>query len=137
MTIPKEFSKQISAFAPMFSRKVFKHVQTLLMGTLLVVGRRTVCSALRVIGLEHKKQFHKYHRVLSKAKWFAHQGSHILLDLLVNALIPSSESLVFELDETLERRWGQKIKARGIYRDAVRSSHSYFVKCSGGRPHCH
>jgi hypothetical protein len=136
MIIPEEFSRQISVFAPMFSRKVFKHVKTLLMGTLLVVGRRTVCSALRAVGLEHEKQFHKYHRVLSKAKWSAHQGSRILLDLLVNAFIPSSEPLVFGIDETLERRWGGKIKARGIYRDAVRSSHSYFVKCSGLRWMC-
>jgi len=136
MTIPEEFSKQISAFAPMFTKKVFKHVKTLLMGSLLVVGRRTVCSALRVMGLEHEKQFHKYHRVLSKAKWSAYCGSRILLDLLINALIPVSEPLVFGLDETLERRWGSKIKARGIYRDAVRSSHSYFVKCSGLRWMC-
>ncbi len=136
MTIPEEFTKLISAFATMFSRKVFKHVQILLMGSLLVVGRRTVCSALRAVGLEHEKQFHKYHRVLSKAKWSAHQGSHILLDLLVNAFVPSPEPLVFGIDETLERRWGSNIKARGIYRDAVRSSHSYFVKCSGLRWMC-
>jgi hypothetical protein len=136
MTIPEEFSKQISVFAPMFSRKVFKHVQTLLMGSLLVVGRRTVCSALRAVGLEHEKQFHKFHRVLSKAKWSSHQGSRILLDVLVHVFIPSSEPLVFGIDETLERRWGSKIKARGIYRDAVRSSHSYFIKCSGLRWMC-
>lgn len=136
MTIPEEFSKQISAFAPMFTKKVFKHVKTLLMGSLLVVGRRTVCSALRVMGLAHEKQFHKYHRVLSKAKWSAYQGSRILLDLLISSLVPDSDPLVFGLDETLERRWGSKIKARGIYRDGVRSSHSYFVKCSGLRWMC-
>lgn len=124
MIIPEEFSKQISVFAPMFSRKVFKHVETLLMGSLLVVGRRTVCSALRAVGLEHEKQFHKYHRVLSKAKWSAHKGSRILLDLLVRAFLPDSEPLVFGLDETLERRWGSKIKARGIYRDAAAGARS-------------
>jgi hypothetical protein len=37
------------------------------------------------------------------------------------------------LDDTLERRWGAKIKARGIYRDPVRSSHGHFVKASGLR----
>lgn len=136
MTIPEEFSRQISVFAPMFTKKVFIHVKTLVMGSLLVVGRRTVCSALRVMGLEHEKQFHKYHRVLSKAKWSAYQGSRILLDLLISILVSDSEPLIFGLDETLERRWGSKIKARGIYRDAVRSSHNYFVKCSGLRWMC-
>lgn len=36
-------------------------------------------------------------------------------------------------DETIERRWGNKIKKRGIYRDSVRSSGSHFVKSSGLR----
>ena len=136
LIIPKEFSSQISAFAPLFTKKVFNHVKVLLMGSLLVVGRRTVCSALRAMGLAQEKQFHKYHRVLSKAKWSAYQGARILLGLLVDQLVLDNEPLVFGLDETLERRWGSKIKARGIYRDAVRSSHSYFVKCSGLRWMC-
>lgn len=75
-------------------------------------------------------------RVLSKAKWSAYQASRILLELLVNTFVPASEPLVFGIDETLERRWGSKINARGVYRDAVRSSHSYFVKCSGLRWMC-
>lgn len=134
--IPEEFSAQISSFAPLFARKVFAHVKVLLMGSLLVVGRRTVCSALRAMGLAQEKQFHKYHQVLSKAKWSAHQGARILLGLLVDNVVPAGEPLVFGIDETLERRWGKQIKARGIYRDAVRSSHSHFVKCSGLRWMC-
>lgn len=134
--IPEEFSRQISAFAPLFTKKVFEHAKILLMGSLLVVGRRTVCSALRAVGLEQEKQFHKYHRVLSLAKWSAHQAARILLGLLVNTFVPASEPVVFGIDETLERRWGSKIKARGIYRDAVGSSHSHFVKCSGLRWMC-
>ena len=134
--IPEEFSKQISVFAPLFTKKVFKHVKILLMGSVLVVGRRTVCSALRAVGLEQEKQFHKYHRVLSQAKWSAYQAGRILLELLVNTFVPVSEPLVFGIDETLERRWGSKINARGVYRDAIRSSHSYFVKCSGLRWMC-
>jgi hypothetical protein len=41
--------------------------------------------------------------------------------------------LVLGIDETIERRWGHKITARGIYRDPVRSSKSHFVKASGLR----
>jgi hypothetical protein len=37
------------------------------------------------------------------------------------------------LDDTIERRWGKQIAARGIYRDPVRSSRSHFVKTSGLR----
>lgn len=62
LNIPEEFSAQISVFAPLFTKKVFQHAKLLLMGTLLVVGRCTVCSALRAVGLEQEQQFHKYHR---------------------------------------------------------------------------
>jgi hypothetical protein len=44
--------------------------------------------------------------------------------------------LIFGLDDTIERRWGAKIAARGIYRDPVRSSQSHFVKTSGLRWLC-
>jgi hypothetical protein len=40
------------------------------------------------------------------------------------------------IDETLERRWGKKISAKGVYRDPVRSTHENFVKSSGLRWVC-
>jgi len=133
ITLPEEFSHQISAFAGIFSKKVFEHAKVLLTGCLLVVGRRTVCSALRAVGLSHEKRFDKYHAVLSKAKWSAYQSARILLGLLVNHFFAKAPYLVFGIDETIERRRGAKIKAKGIYRDPVRSSRSHFVKCSGLR----
>ena len=133
ITIPEEFSQQISAFAPLFSKKVFEHAKVLLTGSILAVGRRTVCGALRALGLQGEKRFHKYHRLLNQSRWSAHKAARMLLQLLVDRFMESDEPLVFGIDETLERRWGQKIKARGIYRDSVRSSHSHFVKASGLR----
>ncbi len=41
--------------------------------------------------------------------------------------------MVIGIDDTIERRWGRKISARGIYRDPVRSSKGHFVKTSGLR----
>lgn len=136
VTLPKEFSEQISAFSGLFSKKVFAHVKVLYLGSLLTVGRRTVCGVLRVIGLSDEARFHKYHRVLSRARWSCFGGARILLGLLVDTFTDKSEPLIFGIDETIERRWGAKIKARGIYRDAVRSSHSHFVKTSGLRWMC-
>jgi len=133
LRLPKEFSRQISVFAPLFRRKVFEHVKVLFLGSLLTVGRRTVCGVLRGVGLSADHRFHKYHRVLSRAKWSCLRGAQLLLGLLVDTFTDKSEPLIFGIDETIERRWGAKIKARGIYRDAVRSSHSHFVKTSGLR----
>ena len=134
MTLPKEFSKQISEFAPLFSKKIFEHAKVLLTGSLLVIGRRTVCSALRAVGLHREKRFHKYHRVLSLAKWSCYKAAQVLVLLLVEHFgADNSCPLVFGIDETIERRRGAKIKAKGIYRDPVRSSKGHFVKCSGLR----
>ena len=85
---------------------------------------------LRIVGLQQERAFHKYHRVLSHARWSARRASQILLQQLLTRFI-GQQPLVVGIDETLERRWGPKINARGIYRDAVRSSESHFVKCSG------
>jgi hypothetical protein len=41
--------------------------------------------------------------------------------------------VVIGIDDSIERRWGARIKARGIYRDPVRSSSGHFVKTSGLR----
>jgi hypothetical protein len=52
--------------------------------------------------------------------------------LLVRLGAPSGP-LIFGIDDTIERRRGAKMAAKGIYRDPVRSSHSHFVKASGLR----
>ncbi len=131
-TLPPEFSSFIIEFAPLFSKRVFVHVQLMLIGALLAPGKRTVSAVLRSMGCHQDRTFHKYHRVLSRARWSAHQASKVLLRLLLKQFVPSGP-LVFGIDETIERRWGKNIKARGIYRDAVRSSKSHFVKTSGLR----
>jgi len=130
--LPPEFSGIISEFSPIFSKNIFERVGQLLLGTILTQGKRTVCGVLRTLGLQDIPNWDIYHRVLSRAKWSALDFSHQLLKLLIARFI-DSKTLVFAIDETIERRWGKLIKARGIYRDAVRSSKSHFVKCSGLR----
>jgi hypothetical protein len=76
--------------------------------------------------------FARFHAVLNRACWSALAVSGVLLALLVAAFVPTGP-VVIALDDTIERRWGAKIKARGIYRDPVRSSHGHFVKTSGLR----
>lgn len=120
------------AFQPLFSKRVFANAMVLLVGSLLAPGRRTVAAALRIVGLAHVQAYHKYHRVLSHARWSARKASGVLLAGLTEAFCPAGP-LVFGLDDTIERRWGQEIKARGIYRDPVRSSQGHFVKASGLR----
>ena len=135
-TLPTGMIRVLAPFAPLFSERVFEHVQVLLSGAILAPGKRTVSSALKAMGLDQRKQFHRYHRVLSRAVWSSREASRVLLDLLVEAFVPEGAPLVVGIDETLERRQGKKIAAKGIYRDPARSSHSHFVKTSALRWVC-
>jgi hypothetical protein len=134
-TLPFAILAVAAPFSPLFSGRVWCHAQVLLAGAILAPARRTVAAALRTMGLAQAKRFHRYHRVLSHARWSGLGTGRILLGLLVAAFVPAGP-LVFGVDETLERRRGRKIVAKGIYRDAVRSSHSHFVKASGLRWIC-
>lgn len=131
-TLPNELLAVIIPYASLFSRRVFAHVQLLVLGAILAPGKRTITSVLRSVGLSQERRFHKYHHVLSHARWSPRRAARALLGQVV-AAFAGEGPLVVGLDETLERRWGARIAARGIYRDAVRSSQSHFVKCSGLR----
>ena len=135
-TLPTQMIRVLAPLAPLFSKRVWQHAQVLLAGAILALGGRTVSSALRAMGLNQEKRFHRYHRALSRASWSSRKVSRVLLGLLVEAFVPEGDPLVVGIDETLERRWGKKIAARGVYRDPVRSTHQNFVKSSGLRWVC-
>jgi hypothetical protein len=134
-TLPTTMIRVLAPFAPLFSKRVWKHAQVLLMGAILAPGRRTVSSALRAMSLDQQKRFHRYHRVLSRATWSPTKASRILLGALVQTFALQGP-LVVGIDETLERRRGRKIAAKGVYRDPVRSTRERFVKTSGLRWIC-
>ena len=131
-TLPSDYLTLIQTFAPLFSNSIWVHAQVLLVGAMLTTGKRTVTAGLRIMGLSTDVHFQNYHRVLNRAAWSSRQASYLLLGLLIAAFAPTGPVLI-GLDDTIERRRGEKIKAKGIYRDPVRSSHSHFVKASGLR----
>ena len=131
--LPDAIIPLLNPFAPMFQARTWSKAQVLLIGAILATRKRTVTSALRVMGLSDDTSFARYHHVLNRAGWSPLQLSRVLLSLLVQYLDGGDGPLVFGIDETLERRRGRRIKAKGIYRDAVRSSASHFVKASGLR----
>jgi len=132
LSLPTEYITILEAFACVFSKRIWLHAQILLMGAILAPGQRTVTAILRIMGLSAEKHFQNFHRVLNRAVWSSREASRLLLGLLV-ATFAFWGPVVMGLDDTIERRRGAKIKAKGIYRDPVRSSHSHFVKASGLR----
>src|SRR5918912_4278644 len=131
--LPREIIAVLRVFAPIFSDRTWQWAQVLLVGAILAPGARTVAAVLRVMGLSGDAQFQNYHRVLNRATWSSRALSCRLLRVLVAAFVPAGAPVIVGVDDHIERRRGAKIAAKGIYRDAVRSSKSFFVKTSGLR----
>src|SRR5512146_1877894 len=112
----------LDCFAPLFSRRIWQWATILVVGAILAPGKRTVTACLRVMGLSDEVHFQNYHRLLNRAVWSSRQASRILLRLLLDAFLALNVVAIVNIDETVERRRGAKIAAKGIYRDAVRSS---------------
>jgi DDE superfamily endonuclease len=131
--LPERLLSRLVGFADLFTRPTWSNVLVLLAGAILAPGRRTVAATLRILGRECDPDFCTFHRILNRAAWSPRAVARQLLCLLVKALVLSGAPVVIGLDDTIERRWGAKIGARGIYRDPVRSSKGHFVKASGLR----
>jgi len=130
--VPAILGSLMATFRGFFTAPVWDHVLVLIAGAVLAPGKRTVSAALRIMGLSEACDFAVYHHVLSQARWDSRAIARKLLTMILDRFLPWGP-LVVGIDDTIERRWGAKIAARGIYRDPVRSSHGHFVKASGLR----
>lgn len=131
-TLQTEYITMLEAFARLLSKRIWEHAKILVIGAILCPAERTVTAILRVMGLSGEKHFQNYHRVLNRAVWSSREASHILLGQLIHVFAIRGP-VALGMDDTIERRRGVQIKAKGIYRDPVRSTHSHFVKASGLR----
>ena len=123
----------LEAFRNEFSAPTWDKVVPLVLGTILARGRRTVTAALRHAGLDREPDFSKYHQVFNRAAWSPLRLSRRLVHLLIRASHAAGLRLTFAIDETLERRWGRRIRLRGHYRDPLASSKARSVAASGIR----
>ncbi|MGO8950964.1 MAG: transposase [Ktedonobacterales bacterium] len=123
----------LEPFRRLFTAPTWKKMLTLLRGTLLARGRRTVTAALWQTGYEQDPHFSLFHQVLNRARWSPLQASRQLLQLIIETFGQAGGSLDIVIDETLERRWGSKIRKRGHYRDSALSSHKRSVSSPGLR----
>jgi hypothetical protein len=131
--LPPQFLSCLAVFGDLFTKPTWPNVLILLTGVILAPGRRTVAAVLRILGRERDPDFCTFHRVLNRASWSSRAAASRLLLLLIASFLPADAPVVIGLDDTIERRWGPKIRARGIYRDPVRPSKGHFVKASGLR----
>ena len=133
MPLPDPIIEVLMTFRPLFTAPTWSKLMTLLTGTLLAQGRRTVTAALRATGNEMAGNWSSFHQVLNRARWSPLAVSRQLLLLIVETFVPAGASVDLVIDETLERRWGSKISKRGHYRDSALSSRERSVSSPGLR----
>jgi DDE superfamily endonuclease len=133
MPLPDPIIEVLTAFRPLFTAPTWRKLMTLLSGTLLAQGRRTVAAALRASGNDQVTNWSSFHQVLNRARWSPLAVSRQLLLLIVETFVPAGESRDLVIDETLERRWGRKISKRGHYRASALSSRERSVSSPGLR----
>jgi hypothetical protein len=104
--VPPALIPLMAAFRDFFTAPVWNHVLVLVAGAVLAPGKRTVSSALRVMGLGTSAGFARYHHVLSRARWSSLAIAGKLLAMIVDTFVPDGP-LVFGMDDTIERRWCQ------------------------------
>ena len=133
MPLPDSIREVLTVFRPLFTAPTWRKLMTLLTGTLLAQGRRTVTAALRSTGNDQAGTWSTFHQVLNRARWSPLAVSRQLLLLIVETFVPAGACVDLVIDETLERRWGSKISKRGHYRDSALSSRKRSVSSPGLR----
>ena len=103
----------LEPFRSCFTGLTFRHVLVLVTGAILTPARRTVTAMLSVVGLSQAPTFTNYHRVLNRNRWCSREVARRLLRLLVTGLY-ACRTVIIALDNTLERRWRARIKARHL-----------------------
>ena len=104
MSLPRPIIAVLAPFEPLFTAPTWKKMMTLLIGTVLARGRRTVTGALRQMGHQKNKHFSLFHQVLNRARWSPLKVSRRLLQVLVGTFVRAGGSVEIVIDETLERR---------------------------------
>ena len=131
-----EIIQLLSGFAVAMTAPTFAKSLVLIYGAILAPGTRTVSAILRVMGLGDLETFVNYHRVLNRDRWSPWRLSKLLLTLLLRLFVPEGVTLVVLIDETLERHEGKRIKYKGRFRDALRSTAQQVVTSLGIRWCC-
>lgn len=133
MPLPDPIIEVLAVFRPLFTAPTWRKLMTLLTGTLLAKGRRTVAAALRASGNHQADNWSLFHQVLNRAQWAPLAVSRQLFLLIVETFVPAGTCVELVIDETLERRWGARISKRGHYRDSALSSKERSVSSPGLR----
>src|SRR5947209_1131349 len=91
MPHPPSILAVLDSFRPEFTPRTWARVITLILGTILARGRRTVAAALRQMGLHDAPDFRSYHQVFNRSAWSPLRLARRLLSAVIAAFVPPEE----------------------------------------------
>lgn len=121
LPLPCAAEPLLTSFCIAFSQPTSQRAMTLLVGTILTMGRRTVTGALWTVRSIADGHFSSYHRLFSRASWSLWPLGKVLTSAVLR-LIPEDQPVPVAGDDTVAQHRGPKVYGKARHRDGVRSS---------------
>ena len=115
MMIPlvSSFGELALSFASIFTQPSFASFLTLITGWVFCLGRHTVAGLIVAAGAIEQKHFSSFHRFFSRAIWKLDPLGRIIIKLALR-FVPTDETILFGVDDTLGRKTGRHIWGAGM-----------------------
>jgi hypothetical protein len=118
-SLPRSVSSLLERFRGCFTAPTFEVFCTLVVGFWAQPQARTVTGMLVAAGLSATWHHSRAHRFFSTAHWSADQLGLVVLDLILELLVPAGAPVRLVVDDTLFRRSGRKVFAAAWHHDPL------------------
>lgn len=116
--------------APVFRAPSFAIFLDLICGWVLAPGRRTITAIVSVVDPSGRRAHDAYHRFVRDGAWTM-AGLWRVLALDAVARFAPEGDIWLDCDDTLFHKSGRRVDGAGVFRDAVRSTHTRVVYALG------
>ena len=108
-TIPGWLAGLLVVFRSCFTAPTFTTFSGLVVGLITQTRRRTVCGMLLGACLERTWHHARAHRFFATARWCADAVGLVLVDLIVDLLLPVGSASTVVVDDRLFKRSGERV----------------------------
>jgi len=108
-TVPGSLAALLAVFRSCFTTPTFTTFSAMVVGLIAQTRRRTVCGMLLGVGLEQAWHHARAHRFFATARWCSDAVGLVMLDLIVDRLLPAGSAITVVIDGTLFKRSGRKV----------------------------
>jgi DDE superfamily endonuclease len=117
--VPASLAGLVSLFAGCFTQPTFRTFRALLIGFIATVGEHTITGCLVACGMAGHWHHSRAHRFFAHARWSPDQLGLVLLDFVVERLVPDGAPLLIAIDDTLLKRSGRRVWGTAWHHDGA------------------